>query len=128
VQVEGRRGTEVFQAIQRLTPKDEAQRNIKTQAMATAISLLQTRSLAVAQQSISPSIPLLVILIFWFTINFVSLGLFAPRNGTVIATLFLCAIAVSGAIFLILELSNPLGGMLRISSAPLRVALSQLGQ
>jgi hypothetical protein len=93
---------------------------MKAQAMGTAISLLQTRSLAVAQQSISTAMPLLVILIFWFTINFISLGLFAPRNGTVITTLFVCALAVSRAIFLILELSNPLGGIFRISSAPLR--------
>jgi hypothetical protein len=95
--------------------------------MTTAMSLLQARSLAVAQQSASTSMPLLITLIFWLTINFISLGLFAPRNGTVIVTLFLCALAVSGAILLILELSNPLGGLFRVSSAPLRAAVAHLG-
>lgn len=127
-QIEGAHTIEVFfHQVQGLTPQDESQRMIKAQAMATAVSLLQARSLAVAQQSISTSMPLLVTLVFWLTINFISLGLFAPRNGTVIVTLFLCALAVSGAILLILELSNPLGGLFRVSSAPLRAALAHLG-
>ena len=53
---------------------------IRNQAMSTAVSLLQTRSLAVVQQSVTPSKPLLVILVFWLTINFISIGMFAPRN------------------------------------------------
>jgi hypothetical protein len=128
VQLENQNSTKLFREIQQLAPKDEAQRTIKSQVISTAMSLLQTRSLAVAQQGVSTSMPLLVILIFWLTINFVSLGLYAPRNGTVIVTLFLCAVAVSGAIFLILELSDPLGGLFRLSNAPLRVALAHLGQ
>jgi hypothetical protein len=127
VQIESQDSTKLLHEMQQLAPKDEAQRMLKSQVISTAISLLQTRSLAVAQQGISTSIPLLVILIFWFVINFISLGLYAPQNGTVMATLLLCALAVSGAIFLILELSNPLGGLFRVSSGPLRVALAHLG-
>jgi hypothetical protein len=126
--IEGQRSIErFFLEIQQLTPQDDVQRTIKAQAMTTAISLMQTRSLAVAQQGISTSMPLLVMLVFWLTINFISLGLFAPRNGTVIATLFLCALAVSGAILLILELSTPLSGLFHLSSTPLRLALAHLG-
>ena len=51
-------------------------------------------------------------------------GLFSPSNGTVIAALFLCALSVSGAIFLILEMDDPLEGMVRISDTPMRSALS----
>ena len=127
--IEGTHTLEVFfHQVQRLTPQDESQRTIKAQAMATAISLLQARSLAVAQQSVSTSMPLLITLVFWLAINFISLGLFAPRNGTVLVTLFLCALAVSGAILLILELSDPLGGLFRVSSAPLRAALAHLNR
>jgi len=42
--------------------------------------------------------------------------------------LLLCALAVSGSTFLILEMSRPLEGVIKISSAPLRYALSQLGK
>jgi hypothetical protein len=43
-------------------------------------------------------------------------------------TLFLCALSVSGAIFLILEMYTPFQGLMQISSAPLRAALAHLDQ
>jgi hypothetical protein len=53
---------------------------------------------------------------------------FAPRNATVITALFVAGGAVSGAIFLILEMYAPFGGLIKLSSAPLRTALTHLGQ
>lgn len=49
-------------------------------------------------------------------------------NATVKATLFVGALSVSCAIFLILEMDRPFEGMLQISGAPLRNALAHLGQ
>lgn len=72
--------------------------------------------------------PMVVIMVFWLTIVFVSWGLFAPRNPTVVVTLFTAALSVSGAIFLILEMYNPYKGLIQISSAPLQGALALLGQ
>jgi hypothetical protein len=72
--------------------------------------------------------PFLVVMVFWLAVIFASFGLFAPRNATVIATLFVCALSVSGAIFLILELDSPFSGLLQISDAPLRNAIAHLGQ
>jgi hypothetical protein len=67
--------------------------------------------------------PLLVVLVLWLTVIFISFGLFAPFNGTVIASLFVSALGVSGAIFFILEMYEPCTGVIQISSAPLRAAL-----
>jgi hypothetical protein len=61
-------------------------------------------------------------------VTFTSFGLYAPRNATVIAVLSLSALSVAAAVFLILELDGPLDGVIKISSTPLRYALSQLGQ
>jgi hypothetical protein len=72
--------------------------------------------------------PLLVVLVFWLTIIFVSFGLFAPANSTVFAGLFVSALSVSAAILLILELYSPYSGLIQVSSAPLRDALTQLGR
>jgi len=72
--------------------------------------------------------PLLVVLVLWLTVIFVSFGLFAPSNATVISSLFVSALSVSGAIFLILEMYGPYAGLIQISSAPLRAALAHLGQ
>jgi hypothetical protein len=67
-------------------------------------------------------------LVFWLSVIFASFGLLAPRNATVIATLFVCGVSVSSAIFLILELNRSFEGLLQISSAPLRDALVHLGE
>jgi hypothetical protein len=121
-------GEVMYDKIQELSPRDEAQRLIKTQALNLVLALSQTRWLMFEQRGRSISVPLLMMLVFWLTINFVSFGLFAPRNGTVITTLLLCAVAVSGAIFLILEMYEPYTGLIHISSAPVRSALEQLGR
>src|SRR5437879_597635 len=121
-------GEVMYDKIQELSPRDEPQRLIKTQALNLVLALSQTRWLMFEQRGRSISKPLLMMLVFWLTINFVSFGLFAPRNGTVITTLLLCAVAVSGAIFLILEMYEPYTGLIHISSAPVRSALEQLGR
>ena len=54
--------------------------------------------------------------------------LVAPRNGTVVAALFVCALSASGAILLILEMNAPFTGLMKISSAPMRDALAELGR
>jgi hypothetical protein len=59
VQIDARGATALFRQIEQLKPQDDNQRATKDRAMATAVSLSQTRSLAVVQQSISTSKPLL---------------------------------------------------------------------
>ncbi|MFZ3333032.1 MAG: hypothetical protein WA197_20510 [Candidatus Acidiferrales bacterium] len=122
-------GSEVlYDKIQGLSPKDDAQRSIQAQASSIAMGLLQTRWLITEQRVNSVSVPMVVVLIFWLTIIFIGFGLFAPRNKTVIVSLLVSALSVSGAIFLILELYSPYAGLIRVSSAPLRSALRHLGQ
>ena len=122
-------GPEVLIAkIRALSPKDDRQSSIQAQALSTVMSVAQTRWLMFEQGANSVSKPMLAILVFWLTAIFVSFGLFAPRNGTVIAALFVAGLSVSGAIFLILEMYSPFGGLIEISSGPLRATLTQLGQ
>jgi Protein of unknown function (DUF4239) len=118
----------LYDTLQTLTPKNDAQRMTQSQALSIAISLGQMRWLMYEQRLNSISRPLLMILIFWLTALYVSFGLFAPRNATVFASLFVSALSVSVAIFLILEMYTPYAGLIRISSDPLRAALAHLGQ
>jgi hypothetical protein len=118
----------MLEKIQALSAGTEFQRAIKSQAWNMALNLAQTRWLLYEQGASSVSRPMIVIMVFWLTIVFVSWGLFAPRNPTVVATLFIAALSVSGAIFLILEMYNPYRGLIQISSAPLQSALALLGQ
>ena len=60
--------------------------------------------------------------------HFCGVGIFAPPNPTVIISLMMAALSVSAAILLILELDMPFGGIVKISSAPMRNALEHLGR
>jgi hypothetical protein len=113
-------------AIQALLPKDDAQRAFKGQAAAITAELAQMRWLLAEQTYASISKPLLIVVIIWLAIIFGSVGLFAPSNTTVVAALMLAALSVSGAIFLILELDRPFGGLIQISSEPMRNVLNHL--
>jgi hypothetical protein len=124
---EGGKG-DLFDQIQILEPRDERQRAVQAQALNLVMGLGQTRWLMYEQRSTAISMPLLVILVSWLTALFISFGLFAPRNGTVLASLVISAMSVGGAVFLILEMYAPYTGIIQISSAPLRVALANLGQ
>jgi hypothetical protein len=100
--------------------------SLQTEALSLVIDLGKTRWLMFEQGSTSVSLPLLVVVIFWLALIFCSFGLLAPRNATVVATPSLCALSVSAAIFLVLEMYSPFSGVVRISSAPLRNARAHL--
>ena len=122
------RGEALYEALQNLAPQNESQRSLKSQALAIAFDIGQMRWLLFEQGGSSISTPMLVIVVFWLAILFFSFGLFGPSNPTAVGALLVAALSVSGAIFLILELDRPFGGMIQISSAPLRDALTQLGR
>jgi len=115
-------------AIRSLKPHDDLQRALQTRAVDLAEGLLQARWLATAGSEASVPLPFLVVLLFWLTVTFASFGLFAPRNGTVIVVLFVCALSIGGALFLVLELDGPFDGLLRVSPDPLRFAYTHINR
>ncbi|HEY7205014.1 MAG TPA: hypothetical protein VIA61_11990 [Methylomirabilota bacterium] len=119
---------DLYERLHALSPQSEAQRSLRMEALRIATELGRTRTLLAAQAGSSIPRPFLIILVFWITVIFMSFGLFAPANTTVVATLFVCALSVSGATFLILELDQPFGGFIQLSSEPMRSALAKLGQ
>jgi hypothetical protein len=114
--------------IQELSPQNDAQRSLQAQAFSLAVALGHTRWLMFEQSGGSIPMPVLVVLVFWLTLLFVSFGLYAPANATVVMTLLVCALSVAGAIFLILELDLPFEGLMQVPSTPLRNVLTHLGQ
>ena len=57
-----------------------------------------------------------------------SFGLFASRNLTVLVALVVGALSVAGAVYLILAMDSPFRGLLRLSDAPPRAVLEQVGR
>jgi Protein of unknown function (DUF4239) len=117
-----------YDSIAKLSPNTEAQHFIQKRALEISGAIRQTRALMAEQINSSIPWPFLAVLVFWISMLFVGFGLFARANATVIVALLIGALSVSSAIFLILELNHPYLGLMRISGAPLRNALAQIGQ
>jgi Protein of unknown function (DUF4239) len=121
-------GDAFYIAIQRLSPHDDAQRTLKGQVTTLMVDLGQIRSLLVAQSIPSISKPMLIILVSWLVVIFFGFSLLAPPNATTTLALVASAFSVAGAIFLILELDQPFGGLIRIPSEPMITVLSRLAK
>jgi hypothetical protein len=114
--------------IEQLSPPDEARRAIRSHSLQICSELVHSRWLMIEQAQTALPAVFLGMLIFWLTVLFASLGLLAPRNLTTWTCLFVCALSMAGAIYLILEMNRPLEGAVQISSAPLQKALSVIGK
>jgi hypothetical protein len=111
-----------------LPPQNNAQTILQSQAIQEVEQLTHSRLLLLEHRHRRLSVIFLIVLIFWLTVIFVSFGLLAPRNWTVIGVLFVCALSVSAAIFILTEMNNPYKGFISVSAAPLQSALEQLGR
>ena len=110
-----------------LEPKTTREAYAKTHAMTLLNDLQRSNWLLFVQSDTNKlSVPLLVILVSWIVAIFISFGLYAPPNPTVIVTILVGALAVSAAIFIIVEMYSPFSGMMKISSDPIREAIAQL--
>lgn len=118
----------VVEKVRLLTPRDESQKHLQNRAVDLGESLLATRWLAVSLGSASVPVPFLLLLQCWLGIIFMSFGLFAPGNPTVIAVLLLCSLSVAGAQFILLEMDRPLEGLIKVSPEPLRYAYERLNR
>jgi hypothetical protein len=110
-----------------LSPSNSDKRQLQSQALQVAADLEQLRWILIEQTQQTLPTAFLVVLLFWLTMLFASFGLLSPANPTVITVLVICALSVSGAIFLILNMNSPLDGILKVSSAPLHKTLEILG-
>jgi hypothetical protein len=114
--------------ILQLTPATETQRWFKSEALKLSEDVTKTRWRILGSMGGSVPVVFLAVVVFWLTVTFTSFGLYTQSNASVIAVLFVAAFSVAAAVFLIMELDGPFEGMIKVSSAPLRYALSQLGQ
>ena len=120
-------GSEIYIAIQSLAPRDDTQKALKTNALTLATQIAELRALLVAQSGAYISRALLIVLVTWLVVIFLSFSVLAPRNAIAMTTLIISVFSISGAMFLIIELDNPFAGLIRISSDPLLRALATMG-
>ena len=117
---------EIENQILRLSPENDTQRWLKSEALRLTQEIAKTRWRVLESAGGTIPVPFLVAVIFWLTVTFTSFGLYAPRNATVMSVLFVAALSVAGAVFLLLELDGPFDGIIRVSSSPMQFALEHL--
>ena len=122
------RPEDLYDEIEGLSPKDDRQRAMQSQASSLLLSVGEVRWLMIEEATLKGNTFLISVLDFWLTCIFLSWGLYSPRNATALTALFVSALSVAAAILLIVELYAPYSGLLRVSSAPLRFAYETLGQ
>jgi hypothetical protein len=119
-------GEAVYQRVQELQPSTDIQRGLKERIIQVTNDLMQSRFLLFSHLGSSIPVLFLAVLLLWMIILFAGFSLMAPANATTLASLVICALSVSGAIFLILELNEPFTGLMVIRSEPLLNALPPL--
>ncbi len=110
-----------------LSPATDEERAARGEAQSLVSQIAQER-LLIHEQATTPWPPAVAAaLLCWLFLLFLFFGLFAPCNLTVIISLFIGAMSVSGAMLLMLSMSNPYRGVVHLSDLPLRRAIAQIG-
>ena len=119
-------GEKLIGRVANLAPTTDAQRFARGRALELLTAVAETRRLLYEQAGGSLSWPFFVVLVFWLIVLFLGFGFLTRPNATVVTALFVGALSVAGAIFLILEMNRPYSGVMQISSAPIRSALAAI--
>lgn len=74
----------------------------------------------------SLSTPFFAMLVFWMLVIYLCFGLSAPLNHINVMALFLSALALTSALFVIIDLYAPFSGLFTVNSEPMRNALDEM--
>jgi hypothetical protein len=92
-------GNAFYVALLRLEARDDAERTLKAQAVSLALEIGQLHSLMLAESTAAISKPMLIVVVLWLVMIFLSFGLIAPPNATARFALVASALCAAGAIF-----------------------------
>jgi hypothetical protein len=106
-----------------LTPSTLMQQTLSAALTTRMATTLQDRWVLIGSAQATMSWPFLSIMSGWLVLVFAMFGLSVRGNSVVYAVVSLAALSLSVAVWLIVELDNPLSGFLGLPSAALREAL-----
>ncbi|MBM4105104.1 MAG: hypothetical protein FJ257_02180 [Phycisphaerae bacterium] len=67
-----------------------------------------------------------VVVMLWLVLEFLCYGIYSPRTGMVVFSILVASIVVASAMFLLLEMEDPIDGYFRVSVEPLERAIELL--
>jgi hypothetical protein len=112
----------------KLHPTTDEQKQALAAATTTSDAIGEARMQMSFALSAPVAYPVLLIVVGWVVCLFCGFGLTARATMTSVVTLAVGSIAVASAVLLILDLSNPYGGIVRASHEPLEQALAVMGK
>jgi hypothetical protein len=109
-----------------LQPADPLRHNLMAACVEQFHDVSRARWTVIEGVRESISTPFYWVLVFWLLILFGSFGLRAAPNPMIIAIIGLCALSVTTAVFVILDMDQPYGGLFGIPSTAMRNALADM--
>jgi hypothetical protein len=109
-----------------LQPTDQLHKNLMSACNEDYSEMISRRWAVIEGVRGSISTPFYWMLVFWLVILFSSFGLRAPPNSMSVIVIALCAISVSIAVFVILDMDDPYGGLFGIPSTAMRNTLADM--
>jgi hypothetical protein len=116
----------IVQKIREFAPPSEAQRLVQASALKIAGELTGTRWTLAVQEGREIPRTFIYVLLFWLTLLFINFGIFAQRNALAMVAVFVCALSLVSAIYIIMDLNEPAGGFISASPKPMEDALAQM--
>jgi hypothetical protein len=114
--------------LRQLSPTDTMHRRLLDDCLNQFERVLDQRWKLIEVAHPTISVPFFLVLTFWLAIVFASVGLSAPRNALAYVTILLAALAITSAMYVILDLDTPFTSGVVVSSQPMRDALAHLSQ
>lgn len=109
-----------------LHPSSESQKQALAAANQAAGAIGQTRLQMAVGLTDAMSRPLVVIVVAWAVFIFMGFGLMHANHLSAVVAMAIGAIAVSTAVFLVVDLSRPYSGLFRVSPAPVTGVLHEM--
>jgi hypothetical protein len=116
----------VHAAIRALPVTTRDTQSLAGEALQIATSLLRERWLLIERGGSDVHPIVIVTLVLWIAAIFLSFGINAPRHATMYGVFLVLSVAIGSAIFLVLEMDRPFGGLLQLSGQPIETALSHM--
>jgi hypothetical protein len=109
-----------------LQPMDRLRQSVAAACMGQYDDMVKSRWAVIEGVHGSISTPFYWILVAWLVVLFANFGLRARPNALNVIVIGLCAISISTAVFVIVDMDNPYGGLFGISSEAMRNALADM--
>lgn len=116
----------VHLGMHRLQPADTFHARLAADCTAQAEKVRELRWVLIEGAHGSISQPFFRMMVLWLMVVFASFGLHAPRNGMVLVAIALCAACLASAVFVILDMDVPYGGLFGVPSRSMRAALMHM--